>query len=241
MSDLFAFKNEKYSHARSLYYLEFPYYPAALHTFASWPTLSVCHLIHECPTPQDAKKLSLEDFTQLLKGHGFTRKAQILAAFERLQADYPMANEAVIAAYKPQALALSAMLLTTQRTKIENLALLNRLFEQHPDAAIFASLPGAGDWLAPALLVKFGEDRKRFPEASLLQAVAGASPVTHKSGKHRAIFFRRACDREFRLIVQQWARASCAKSAWASSYFQQTQARLHKENHAYRCLGMTIK
>ena len=47
-----------------------------------------------------------------------------------------------------------------------------------PDAFIFDSLPGAGEILAPDLLVKFGDDRRRFPSAASVQALAGTCPVT---------------------------------------------------------------
>ncbi|MGQ0603963.1 MAG: transposase, partial [Anaerolineales bacterium] len=54
---------------------------------------------------------------------------------------------------------------------------LYELFEQHPDHTLFASLPGAGDFLAPALLAKFGDDRERFPAPASLQCLAGTCPV----------------------------------------------------------------
>lgn len=59
--------------------------------------------------------------------------------------------------------------------------------------------------LAPALLAKFGDDRARFPTPASVQALAGTCPVTDQSGKRKVIKFRRACDREFRWIVQQRA------------------------------------
>ena len=102
---------------------------------------------------------------------------------------------------------------------------MQRLFRQHPDQAIFASLPGTGDFLVPALLVKFGYDRERFPTAASLQGLAGTCRVMGVSGKRRIIRFRRACDHEFRLIVQQWALQSLHHSVWAASYVQQVLAR----------------
>ena len=76
-------------------------------------------------------------------------------------------------------------------------------FSQHPDHEIFASLPGAGQLLAPSLLAKFCDDRERFPEPSSVQALAGTCPVTDASGKRRVVKFRRSCDSEFRHIAQQ--------------------------------------
>src|SRR4029450_11392309 len=79
-------------------------------------------------------------------------------------------------------------------------------------------LPGTGDFLAPALLAKFGDDRERLPSASSLQSMAGTCPVTEQGGKGRRVVFRQACDHEFRQIAQQWAKASVSQSSWASTY-----------------------
>jgi transposase len=122
---------------------------------------------------------------------------------------------------------------TKNRTK-QNLA---ELFRQHPDSSVFGSLPGAGPHLAPALLVKFGDDQRRFPTPGSVQAPAGTCPVTDSSGKRKTIRFRRGCGREFRDIAQQWARCSVSQSAWAATYLQKVRARGFSENHACRCLA----
>ncbi|MBV7339255.1 IS110 family transposase [Chloroflexi bacterium TSY] len=96
-------------------------------------------------------------------------------------------------------------MLHTLNSKQATLQQLNSLFLQHEDHPIFASLPGAGELLAPSLLVKFGEDRRRFPHSSMVQTLAGTAPVTNQSGKVRLVHFRRSCDKEFRYFSQQLA------------------------------------
>jgi len=49
--------------------------------------------------------------------------------------------------------------------------------------------------------------------------------------------FRKACDRAFRHIAQQWAVASVSQSVWAKTYLEQALARHKSRNHAYRCLA----
>src|SRR5436190_23866033 len=88
-------------------------------------------------------------------------------------------------------------ILTVQTERREQSALM-ALFEQHPDAALFRSLPGLGAFLAPAILTKFGEDRSRFSAPSSVQAMAGTCPITKSSGQHHAVHFRAACDHDFR-------------------------------------------
>ncbi|MBV7331377.1 transposase [Chloroflexi bacterium TSY] len=108
---------------------------------------------------------------------------------------------------------------------------------QHPDQHIFASLPGAGQLLAPSLLVKFGEDRKRFPSPMSLQSLAGTCPVTKQSGKVRTVHFRRACDHDFRYFTQQFARCSRKESSWAAAFYTAARQRGLKKSHADRTLA----
>ena len=59
---------------------------------------------------------------------------------------------------------------------------ISRLFLQHPDSAIFASLPRDGKRIAPRLLAGWGDDRERYASAAGVQAVAGTSPVAYEGG-----------------------------------------------------------
>ena len=70
-----------------------------------------------------------------------------------------------------------------------------------------------------------------------MQALAGTCPVTAASGKRRIVKFRKACDKEFRQIAQQWARASLGKSVWANAYWEQVRARVDHDNDAFRRLA----
>jgi transposase len=121
--------------------------------------------------------------------------------------------------------------------RLRTLRDLDDLFQTHPDAPIFNSLPQAGALLAPALLVKFGDDRDRFPTPAAVQALAGTCPVTQQSGKHKTIRFRRACDKEFRWIATQFAMQTLRESAWAIAYHTQLLQHGVTGAHALRCLA----
>lgn len=213
------------------------YYPAALAVFPSWPTPLVCHFVIAYPTPAAAKGLSLADFKAFAKSHRYPKPRSLPACYERLCAAYPPAQAGLVTAYASEALPLAKALLASLQNEKENLRQLQKLFLQHTDAHIFAALPGAGEWLAPALLVKFGEDRKRFPAPEPLQSLAGTCPVTNQSGKKRTIHFRRSCDHAFRHITQQWARCAVAQSDWAAAYFDELSKRGLAPTHAYRALA----
>lgn len=212
------------------------YHPAALNVFSSWPTQIGLSFIQSYPTPQEAQALTHAQFREFTRGHHYPQN-RVAACFARLQAVYPEASASTVASFQNEAVLLASFLQRTLQAKSRSLRELGRLFSEHPDAPIFASLPGAGDLLAPALLGKFGDDRERFPSPASVQALAGTCPVTDSSGKRRIIRFRRACDREFRYIAQQWARASLERSVWANAYFQTVYGRCQSINQAYRCLA----
>jgi transposase len=93
---------------------------------------------------------------------------------------------------------------------------IDRAFKAHPDAAIFASLPGAGPTLAPRLLAALGSDRKRWPDALGLQQYLGVAPVTERSGNKRWVHWRWACPKFLRQSVVEWAGMSVRFSVWAA-------------------------
>lgn len=223
--------------ANRLHALLARYYPGALKVFKCWPTRLNCQFILSYSTPEAAAQLTWPEFEHFAREQRYPRPKLLPDCFQRLQQPYPAALSGLTAAYAQEACQLAAALHNSLTVEAENLKQLNNLFQEHPDAYIFASLPGAGTWLAPALLTKLGEDRNRFPTANSLQTLAGTCPVTSQSGKKRAIYFRRSCDHLFRHIATQWARSAVGTSSWAATYFRQVRQRVGADNHAYRCLA----
>lgn len=213
------------------------YYPAALDLFGGLSSLTTLSFIAEFNTPQALDELTYADFVAFAAQHRYYNRQGLLGSYARLQQPRLVADPAVVLAYQDEAALLAGQLLELCRAKQRCLAGLQLLFAQHPDQAIFASLPGTGAFLAPALLAKFSDDRRRFPSPASLQAVAATSPVTKASGKSKQVLFRRACDREFRQIVQQWARCSLRHSVWANAYWQQVRPHAHSPHDAYRRLA----
>ena len=213
------------------------YYPAATQVFSSLQAQIALQFIRTYPTPQGAATLTWADFQVFAQQHGHRQPKKLPACFARLQGDFPHASAETVLVYQDEAAQLADLLLVTVLAKNEALRTLQALFQQHPDRPIFASLPGAGDLLAPALLTKFGDDRRRFPAPASVQALAGTCPVTEQSGKRKRVYFRRACDREFRHIAQQWAITSLDESAWANTYWHAVRPHCRSDSHAHRCLA----
>jgi transposase len=214
------------------------YYPAALQVFHATASPVALRFLQAFPTPTAAANLSRLAFGQFARAYRYRQSDMVLsAAYARLQAAYPVASPTIVAAYQAEAVWLAAQLLAALEQKQREMAQVHALFQQHPDHEVFASLPGVGDFLAPALLAKFGDDRARFPDPQSVQCLAGTCPVTDQSGKRRRVYFRQACDHEFRQIAQQWARASLGSSSWAATYWHRVMAHSRSVSHAYRCLA----
>jgi len=141
------------------------------------------------------------------------------------------------AAYARLAVAQARILETLIRSRNACLIRLDKLFPLHPDHEIYDSLPKAGTLLAPALFAKLSDDRNRYPTPAVLQAVAGTCPLTKRSGKHASVLFRKACDRDFRHIVQQWARLSLDAWPWAATYYHPIRPHCRTDNDAVRRLA----
>jgi transposase len=87
------------------------------------------------------------------------------------------------------------------------------------------------------MLAWIGDERRRFPTAQTLQAVAGTAPITRQSGKSLRVEFRRACSHPLRKAVDDFARQSVRYSRWAQEYRDAQMARGHSKARAYRALA----
>ena len=70
---------------------------------------------------------------------------------------------------------------------------IEQAMDQHPDAAIFRSFPGAGPALAPRLLVAFGTNRGRFQSSDEVAQFYGLAPVVIQSGNSKTTHMRHRC------------------------------------------------
>lgn len=213
------------------------YYPGAVAVFARIDSPITLALVQAYPTPAQAAQLSYADFECFLREHHHSQRAKWLACYQRLTEPGLQARPETVELYADQAQVLARQLAGFVADKSKAMVRLQALFVQHQDAGLFSALPGVGDFLAPALLAKLGDDRERYPCREMLQAIAGTCPITHQSGRHRSVVFRQACDREFRYVVSLWAREVGKNSGWAKAYLEQLHHRRISEADAYRRLG----
>lgn len=126
-----------------------------------------------------------------------------------------------------------------------------QLFKAHPDASLYEALPGAGDALAPRLLVALGSDRERFKNALELQAFSGIAPIVRESGtdkntaktskqkfKGSKVTIRRhRCPKFLLQSFHEFAKCSINQSIWARAYYEQQKAKGKGNNEAIRALA----
>jgi transposase len=177
------------------------------------------------------------------------RKARpgILRAFYRAHCSRPTVTEerlAVLHTARPlttdavvievgalQVAALVPQLRAIQQAVVRFEESIAEAFAAHPDAVLFARLPGAGPTLAPRLLVAFGSDRSRYPEPASLQKYAGIAPVREKSGRQVWTHWRWHCPKFLRQSFVEWVGQTIPKSAWARAFYRH-QRTLNKGHHA---------
>jgi transposase len=112
-------------------------------------------------------------------------------------------------------------------------------FAAHAEAALFATLPGAGPALAPRLLVAFGTDRQRFSSAADLQRCAGIAPVTVRSGQSCHVHWRWSVSTFLRQTFHEFAHHSILHTPWARAFYR--AQRVHGKPHHVAVRALAFK
>ena len=214
------------------------YYPVALEAFDEWTLSSAWAFIETFPTPAAlvaAGKRKWEKFLHTHKLYSRTTYQKRLKLFA--QAETFCGSRATTNAKSMLAIALASQLRVLQGHLDKFRDQIEKLFAKHPDHDLFGSLPGAGDKLAPRLLVELGDNRDRFDSPQALQCHAGTAPVADHTGKRKKARFRQACQKALRHTVHLWAHLSRAQCPWAEAYYQKKREEGQSHACALRCLG----
>ena len=213
------------------------YYPQPLATFGNMLSQFSLKVVAAYPSSGYLRDLTYQQFVTFSRDQGYYQVGKLPAYYAQLREPMPAAPETIWPALEEQTVYLAHQLLVLMEQKKATIKQASHLFEQHSDAPIFASLPGAGDLLRPKLLVMFGDYRARYPKPNILPAIAGTCPVTVQSGRSRYVRFRWACNHSYRQTAQLFAKSSIRKSVWAAGYFNRAKDRGLSNSHAYRCLA----
>jgi transposase len=197
-----------------------------------------CRLLRAYPSLDALKQANPDTLHQFYVSHGCWKPPVIAHRLQVIRDAEPLTTDPAI--IQP-AILETTMLANLLLTVGEHIAAFDRaiadLFPTHPDAAIFASLPGAGAVFAPRLLAAFGTDRTRFDTAAQVQNTTGISPVTSASGTMRVVHWRPACSKFLRQSFQEYANESIRHSIWARAYYQMQRDRGKRHQAAIRALA----
>jgi transposase len=190
------------------------------------------------PTPRSADRLGEKRLRAFLAHQGYCGRRTAAELLERMRsAPISVAGELEVEAKGECVRALVAAL----RPLVARIAMLTDAIEhavdEHPDAKLVTPLFRSGRLCAAQLLAELGDDRARYVSADHLAAEGGAAPVTHESGKHRAVKFRWACNMRLRTALATLADTTRHTNRWARAIYQRARDRGHEHAHSLRILA----
>jgi hypothetical protein len=215
------------------------YWPGPRMIFADLASPVALAFLHRYPSPRDAHGLKEADLAAFLKERSsrIRRPAAVVLA-ELRAAPGPVMGPAELEGRALTMLGLLAQLEVDVREIDRLTTAIVAATRAHPDGQIFLS-PFKGTRLTtPALLiVGFGDDRGRYPNAAALAVRAGVAPASGQTGARGDALFRRSCDVRLRQAFASLADATRRHDPWARELYSASRERGHRHPHALRVLG----
>jgi transposase len=214
------------------------YFPHVLRWFATVDSPLVADLLDRWPTLAHLQRANPAKLRDFLQQHNCRKPDRIQQQIDDIYAAVPATvDEVVLEARSIRALSLVQRLRALWPIIDQLEARIKQLTAGHPDASIFASLPGAGAATVPRLIAAFGTRRDRFQSAYQVLCFTGIAPVEKASGKTRVIAFRSACPKFLRQTFHEFAGQSIRFSAWAKACYEQKRNRGVPHHTAVRALA----
>jgi transposase len=214
------------------------HWPGAKAVFADVESPVSLEFLTRYPTPAAAAHLGEKRMAAFLARHGYSGRRTAAELLARLRAaPAGTGREALTGALRDVVLAAVAVL-SALNAAVKSLdrSVAAHLGE-HPDGKIFTSLPRSGQVNAAQVLAEWGDCRQAYDGPDSVAALAGCTPVTSQSGKHRDVHFRWACNKRFRVAVTTFADNSRHASPWAAKIYKDARARGKDHPHAVRILA----
>jgi len=215
------------------------YYPAALEAFSSLADRDALAILAIAPSPAEASRLTIPQIRAALKKRGRKRNLDQRASeiHQVLRATHLQAPAPVAAAFGATTRSAVSIIseIQTQITGLE--ATLTEALEQHPDAAIYLSMPGLADVLGARILGEFGDDPNRYATAKSRRNYAATSPLTISSGVNRRVIARYVRNDRLYDATIRWAFASLTASPGCRTYYDEQRAKGDSHYKALRALA----
>jgi len=214
------------------------HWPGAKAIFADIESPISLEFLTRYPTPAAAAHLGEKRMAAFCAKHGYSGRRTAAQLLTRLRsAPAGTSREALTEGLRDAVLAAVGVL-TALNASVKNLdrSVAAHLGE-HPDGAIFTSLPRSGQINAAQVLAEWGDTRQAYEHPDSVAALAGVTPVTNQSGKHRSVHFRWASSKRFRKAITTFADNSRHASPWAAKIYNDARASGKDHPHATRILA----
>lgn len=212
------------------------YYPVALELFSDVDQKITLAFLERYATPGRAAAASLKQLEDFFRKQHYSHPHKIPSIYESLHRPALEAPRELEAIHQKVVLAYVRILGPVLDQIAELAKEIVAEFEQNPAYRVFSSLP-TGEITAARLNGEIGSDISSYPDAGMLQSSAGTAPTTKRSGKMLLVCFRWQCNKHLRSALQDLARESVKRLAWAREYFHRQLQAGHKASRAYRALA----
>jgi transposase len=214
------------------------HWPGAVAIFADAGSPISLEFLARYPTPAAAAHLGEKRMAAFLIKHGYSGRRSPAELLTRLRAAPAGTGLESLGKALRDAVLAAVAVLQALNTSVKNpgRSIAAHLGE-HPDSAIFTSLPRSGQVNAAQVLAEWGDARQACEHPDSVAALAGVTPVTNQSGKHRAVHFRWACNKRFRAAITTFADNSRHASPWAAKIYTDARATGKDHPHAVRILA----
>ena len=202
------------------------YFPQALELCGQDLTTPLaCAFLQKWSCLQQLKKARPETIRRFYYAHNARRGDVIEKRLALVAQAMPLTNDPALvesSIITVQALTLGLRAVHTAIARYDRE--IARTFAQHPDASLFAALPGTGTVYSPRLLAAFGSRRELFENAEAMLNFSGIAPVLKRSGQATIIHRRYARPLFVHQSFIEYANESIRHSLWARAFYQMQKA-----------------
>jgi transposase len=214
------------------------HWPGAKAIFADIESPIALAFLTRYPTAAHAERLGEKRIAAFCAKHGYSGRRTPAQLLTRLRAAPAGVTDPVLCEALRDAVLAHVAVLTALGAALKGLGRsVAATLTEHPDHEVFTSLPRSGQINAAQMLAEWGDARQAYDGPDSVAALAGATPVTKASGKHRAVHFRWACNKRFRVAMTTFADNSRHASPWAAKIYTDARARGCDHPHAIRILA----
>ena len=213
------------------------YYRRPLEVFPDFTTEIAQDFLRRFTTPESIRGLKWETWLTFAKKHRKS-EAQARQMYEKLMTDQAPVKAHIVRAKSRLVLHLAEELAVVNRAVKDYEREIERFFSSSQLVEVARSLPVCKTGpVLPTLWAQIGDAEGRWESFRHLQAQAGTTPYTNRSGKSQSVHFRYGCNKVLRYAIHWFSIHSLEKSEWAKAYYDKKRAQGNDYNQAIRAVG----